>query len=114
MLDQHGDGRGNATMAVSLEARSPFLDLDLLELGMRIPAAARFRGGKSKSLLRRLAERYVPAQCVRRRKQGFVAPIGRWIRKDWPDLVEHMVLGPHVEQRQWFRREALQQIRSEE
>jgi asparagine synthase (glutamine-hydrolysing) len=100
----------NATMAVSLEARSPFLDLDLVELGMRIPAAVRFRGGKSKSLLCRLAERYVPVKCVRRRKQGFVAPIGKWIRTDWPDLVEQMVLGPQVEQRQWFRRQALQQI----
>lgn len=100
----------NATMAVSLEARSPFLDVDLLELGMHIPARARFRGAKSKSLLRRLAERYVPAKCVRRRKQGFVAPIGKWIREDWTDLVNEMVLGPHVEQRGWFRREALQHI----
>jgi asparagine synthase (glutamine-hydrolysing) len=100
----------NATMAVSLEARSPFLDLDLLELGMHIPAAARFRGGKSKSLLCRLAERYVPAKCVRRRKQGFDAPIGKWIRMDWPDLMEQMVLGPHVERRKWFRRQALQEI----
>jgi asparagine synthase (glutamine-hydrolysing) len=66
----------NATMAVSLEARSPFLDLDVVELGMRIPAAAKFRGGKSKALLRQLAERYVPEKCVRRRKQGFVATTG--------------------------------------
>jgi asparagine synthase (glutamine-hydrolysing) len=100
----------NATMAVSLEARSPFLDLDLIELAMRIPAAARFRGAKSKSLLRRLAERYVPANCVRRRKRGFVAPIGKWLRRDWPDLVDDFVLGPQVEQRQWFRREALKSI----
>ena len=100
----------NATMAVSLEARSPFLDLDVMELAMHIPAAARFRRGKSKSLLCKLAERYVPTSCVRRRKRGFVAPVGKWIREDWPDLVEKLVLGPHVEERQWFRREALQKI----
>lgn len=100
----------NATMAVSLEARTPFLDLEVMELAMHIPAASRFRRGKSKSLLRQLAERYVPVECVRRRKQGFVAPVGKWIREDWPDLVDELVLGPHVEKRRWFRRKALQQI----
>ncbi len=100
----------NATMAVSLEARCPFLDLDVFELGMRIPADARFRGGKPKSLLRTLAERYVPRQCVRRRKRGFVAPVANWLRRDWPDLVDDLILGPQIEQRQWFRREALQTI----
>lgn len=100
----------NATMAVSLEARTPFLDLEVMELAMHIPAASRFRHVKSKFLLRQLAERYVPVKCVRRRKQGFVAPVGKWIREDWPDLVDELVLGPHVEERRWFRRKALQAI----
>jgi len=99
-----------ATMGVSVEARSPFLDIDLVELAMRIPADVRFRGGKPKSLLRRLALRHVPAECVERRKQGFAAPIGKWLRKDWADLVEDCVLGPHVEQRGWFRRQALERV----
>ncbi len=100
----------NATMAVSLEARSPFLDLDLLELAMKIPAEVRFRGGKPKALLRRLAERYVPKNCVRRRKRGFVAPVANWLRADWPDLIDDLILGPHVERRRWFRRETLQHL----
>lgn len=96
-----------ATMGVSMEARSPFLDIDLVELAMRIPAEVRFRGGKSKSVLRRLALGRIPAECVDRRKQGFAAPIGKWLRKDWADLVEDCVLGPQVEQRGWFQRKAL-------
>ena len=99
-----------ATMGVSVEARSPFLDIDLVELAMRIPADVRFRGGKSKSLLRRLALKQVPVECVERRKQGFAAPIGKWLRKDWADLVEDCVLGPQVEQRGWFRRKALERV----
>jgi asparagine synthase (glutamine-hydrolysing) len=99
-----------ATMGVSVEARSPFLDLDLVELAMRIPADVRFRGGKSKSLLRRLALKQVPVECVERPKQGFAAPIGKWLRKDWADLVEDCVLGPHVERRGWFRRKALERV----
>jgi asparagine synthase (glutamine-hydrolysing) len=99
-----------ATMGVSVEARSPFLDIDLVELAMRIPADVRFRGGKSKSLLRRLALKQVPVECVQRRKQGFAAPIGKWLRNDWADLVEDCVLGPQVEQRGWFRRKALERV----
>jgi asparagine synthase (glutamine-hydrolysing) len=99
-----------ATMGVSVEARSPFLDINVMELAMRIPADARFRGGKAKSLLRRLALRYVPAECVQRSKQGFAVPIGKWLRTDWSDLVEDFVLGPQVEQRGWFQRSALEQV----
>ena len=101
----------SATMGVSVEARSPFLDIDLMELAMRIPADARFRGARPKSLLRRLALRSsVPAQCIQRRKQGFLAPIGQWLRKDWNDLINDFVLGPQVEQRGWFQREALERV----
>jgi asparagine synthase (glutamine-hydrolysing) len=99
-----------ATMAVSVEARSPFLDIDLVELAMRIPADVRFRGGKSKYLLRRLALEQIPTECVERRKQGFAAPIGKWLRKDWADLVEDCVLGSQVEQRGWFSRTALERV----
>ncbi|MCU1285426.1 MAG: asnB [Acidobacteriales bacterium] len=100
----------NATMAVGLEARSPFLDVDVINLAMRIPAAIRFGNAKPKALLQRLAMRYVPASCVKRRKQGFVAPVGKWIRNDWPDLVEDLVLGDNIERRGWFRRDTLERV----
>lgn len=103
-----------ATMAVSLEARSPFLDVDVIELAMRIPAEARFRNGEPKSLLRRLARRLLPVETVDRRKMGFVAPVGQWLRHDWPDLVDDLILGPHVESRGWFRRDTLQRLVAEQ
>jgi asparagine synthase (glutamine-hydrolysing) len=102
-----------STMAASLEARSPFLDVDVMNLAMRIPAGCRFRGGHAKSVLRRLALKHVPKECVRRRKQGFVAPVGSWLRNDWHDLVDDLILGPQVERRGWFRRETLHRIVSE-
>jgi len=103
----------SATMANSLEARSPFLDVDLLETATRIPAYERFRSGQPKSMLRELARRYVPRECVDRRKRGFVAPVGEWIRGDWADLARDLLLGPHVERRGWFRRQALESIFNE-
>ena len=102
-----------ASMAVSLEARSPFLDQDLIELAMKIPQHVRFSGGIPKSLVRRLARRYLPAHVIDRKKQGFVAPVGKWLRDDWSDLVDDTVLGPHIERRNWFERAALERIVAE-
>ncbi|MBS93022.1 MAG: asparagine synthase (glutamine-hydrolyzing) [Chromatiales bacterium] len=99
-----------ATMSVSLEARSPFMDLDLFELAMRIPDRVRFAGGKPKSLLRTLAVKYLPPDAAARPKLGFVTPIGKWLRDDWRDLVDAYVLGPAVENRGWFQRKALEEI----
>jgi asparagine synthase (glutamine-hydrolysing) len=101
------------TMAVSLEARCPFLDMDLLQLAMTVPASMRFRGAQPKSLLRSLGLQYLPRECVTRRKQGFSAPIRLWLKRDWGDLIQEFVLGPHVEIRGWFRRETLQKIVNE-
>jgi asparagine synthase (glutamine-hydrolysing) len=98
-----------ATMAASLEARCPFLDLDLVELAMRIPARVRFAGNEPKGLLRKLARHHVPVETVDRPKQGFATPTGRWLR-DWPDLIEDLVLGSQVERRGWFRRPVLERI----
>lgn len=103
----------SGTMAMSLEARSPFLDVDLLRLAGSIPAPMRFRRAKAKSLLRSLALRYIPRQCVQRRKKGFAAPIHLWLRGDWRDIVEEFVLGAQVKTRGWFRLETLQQVVAE-
>jgi asparagine synthase (glutamine-hydrolysing) len=99
-----------ATMSVSLEARSPFMDIDLFELAMKIPDKIRFAEGKPKSLLRTLAKKYLPPDTVTRKKLGFVTPVGRWLRDDWRDLVDTYVTGPNVEQRGWFQRKALENI----
>jgi len=99
-----------ATMGASIEGRCPFLDFDLVELAMRMPQKVRFHGGRPKGLLRELAHRYLPAAGIDRRKQGFDAPIGLWFRLHWSDLTRRFILGPGVERRGWFRREALEQL----
>jgi asparagine synthase (glutamine-hydrolysing) len=99
-----------ATMGASLEARCPFLDLDVMNVAMRIPVAIRFGQGEPKGLLRRLARRHLPVRGVNRRKQGFTVPVGLWLRKDWSDLVDDLILGGHVEQRGWFCRKTLERV----
>jgi asparagine synthase (glutamine-hydrolysing) len=68
------------SMAVSLEAREPLLDHPLLERAAMVPASLKLRNGQTKYLLRRLLERRVPRAILERKKQGFAAPIGEWLR----------------------------------
>jgi asparagine synthase (glutamine-hydrolysing) len=75
-----------ATMAHSLEARSPLLDQELMAFAARLPEHMKVRRvGRHrvrKFLLKQLAERRLPEEVVRRRKAGFAVPIGTWFRHE--------------------------------
>jgi asparagine synthase (glutamine-hydrolysing) len=68
-----------ATMVHSLEARAPFLDHRLIEFAAALPAELKLRGRDGKVLLRRAAERHLPAWVTRAPKRGFNAPVNRWL-----------------------------------
>lgn len=70
-----------ATMLHGLEARLPFLDRDVVEFARKLPSRWKLRGGETKHLLRRALEPVLPREIVARRKKGFGAPIGRWLRE---------------------------------
>ena len=79
-----------ACMAVGLEARAPFLDRPLFEFLARTPPELKSRRGESKRPLRRLVARAVGPRFVRRRKQGFAVPLGRWFRHELHDIVDSL------------------------
>jgi asparagine synthase (glutamine-hydrolysing) len=69
-----------ATMAVSLEGRVPLIDHRIVELLWRVPPEFKVRAGRSKWLLRAVAERHIPRELLERPKQGFGIPIDDWLR----------------------------------
>lgn len=71
LIADHGD---RMTMANSIEARYPFLDIDLVEFCTRMPPDLKLNGFNEKYILKRTAESLIPRQIVDREKFGFVAP----------------------------------------
>jgi hypothetical protein len=70
-----------ASMACSLEMRTPFLDHRLIEFAAGLPADLKVRGFELKYLLKKAAEKWLPRKIVYRQKRGFSVPISRWMRK---------------------------------
>lgn len=77
-----------ASMAVGLEARSPFLDRRVLELAFSLPLDMRIRGSQKKHIVRRLLHEYLPAELIERPKQGFTAPVAHWLRHELRDQLQ--------------------------
>ena len=69
-----------ASMMVSLEVRSPFLDNDLVDFARRLPHALKYRNGRTKHLLKFALRGVVPDEVLERRKKGFGIPLTRWLR----------------------------------
>jgi asparagine synthase (glutamine-hydrolysing) len=69
-----------ASMACGLEVRAPFLDRALVELACRIPSRLKLVGWQTKYILKRALRDLLPKAILTRRKQGFGAPIGLWLR----------------------------------
>ncbi|BAH77770.1 asparagine synthase (glutamine-hydrolyzing) [Solidesulfovibrio magneticus] len=68
-----------AGMMFSLEARAPFLDIELVDYVRALPASLKFRRGTTKYILKKALEPVLPRDIIYRKKQGFGVPIGRWL-----------------------------------
>ncbi len=77
-----------ASMAVSLEVRTPFLNRGLFELAWSLPWSMKVDAREGKRILRELLYTYVPRELVQRPKSGFAMPIGRWLGTDLRDWAE--------------------------
>jgi len=79
------------SMGVSLEARVPYLDKELVELAFQIPDEFKVNKNQTKVLLKKVATRHVPSDCVYRPKEGFSIPIKNWLGTQFRPLLEELL-----------------------
>lgn len=99
-----------ATMAHSLEGRSPLLDQEFMELAASIPAAQKARGSQRKIALRGALRGWIPDEILDGRKQGFELPVASWLREDLQPYAREVLLDRDAGQRGWLDRAAVETL----
>jgi asparagine synthase (glutamine-hydrolysing) len=99
-----------ASMAVSLEARSPFLDHHLMEFAASLPAQYKLRGLTTKYLLKNALRGLLPSQNLVRSKMGFGVPIGRWFRTELKSFLAETILSERALGRGLFKRGSIDRL----
>jgi len=99
-----------ATMAYGLEARSPFLDHEVMEFCAGLPAHMKLRGSNKKYLLKKAVSGLLPPEILRRPKMGFGVPIDHWLRNELRDFAYDMLLSPRSIQRGYFKRAVVERL----
>jgi asparagine synthase (glutamine-hydrolysing) len=94
-----------ASMARSLEVRSPFLDQELVELCASFPASWKVNNRRGKLMLRDIVGRDLPPEVLRAPKRGFSVPLDSWFRKEARDQIRdglhplHPALQPFIQEK---------------
>jgi asparagine synthase (glutamine-hydrolysing) len=98
------------SMAASIECRAPLVDYELVELASRMPASLKVRGRTLKYLLKKAVAPWLPSEVINRKKRGFGAPVGGWLRKDLQPLIRDLLSEEQVRSRGMFQWPKIQEI----
>jgi asparagine synthase (glutamine-hydrolysing) len=96
-----------ASMAASLELRAPMLDHGLASLGLSLPAELKVGRRRGKLILRRAFADMLPPETLRRGKQGFGVPLGRWLKEELGGQLKDILLDPSLRRSGIFKGEAI-------
>jgi asparagine synthase (glutamine-hydrolysing) len=97
-----------ASMAHSLELRSPLLDHRVVELGLSLPDRLKQRGREGKVALRRAFADDLPPVVAARGKSGFGVPLAAWFRGELLPLARDLLLDDRARSRGWFRTDTVE------
>jgi len=98
------------SMAVSLECRVPLLDHELVEFAARMPQDIKIRGGRLKHAMKAALRDVLPADILERKKRGFGAPMGAWLRRDLAPLLRNLLSVDSINARGLFRPAAIESL----
>jgi|Deesub1362B_J571_1020462.scaffolds.fasta_scaffold00706_5 asparagine synthase (glutamine-hydrolysing) len=102
-----------ASMAHSLEARSPLLDHELMEFVAKLPQEMKLKRGRTKVILKELFKNLLPPEVIERKKMGFGVPLEHWFRGELREMVYDLLLDRRSIERGYFRKEFIHQMLDE-
>lgn len=102
-----------SSMAVSVEVRVPFLDVELMRLAARIPERLKLKGQTTKYLLKKSLEPYIPHDILHRSKTGFGPPLRKWIAMDLDHVLADLLSPSRLASRGLFEPNVIQEIIAE-
>jgi asparagine synthase (glutamine-hydrolysing) len=102
-----------ATMANSLELRSPLLDHEVIEWANSLPSKFKVAGSESKHILKDIARTLVPAELIDRPKMGFAIPRADWLRDELRQITHDLLTDEVARSRGWFDQHEIHQILAE-
>jgi asparagine synthase (glutamine-hydrolysing) len=98
------------SMAASVECRAPLVDYELVELLARMPSSFKVRGFNLKYLMKKAVAPWLPPGILERKKRGFGAPMGAWLRKDLQPVVSELLSEEQVRRRGLFQWPTIQRM----
>ena len=102
-----------ATMAYSLESRSPFLDVRFAEFMARVPTKLKIQGRRLRHMERKLAERYLPPEVLARKKQGFASPLMYILNDEVRKLAPRLLIESELARDGYLRTERVRELVAE-
>ena len=102
-----------ASMACSLEVRSPFMDHRVMEFAASLPVDMKIYKGNLKYFLKRAAEDLLPSDIINRKKQGFGLPVANWLRQDLKEMTYDLLLDKSAEERGYLNGEKVKKLLSD-
>ena len=102
-----------ASMAVSLEARSPLLDTSIMEFAASLPREWKVGMFQSKKILKDAHRGIIPDEVMFRRKMGFSMPVSHWFRNELHEFLKEVLLDNKSIGRNYFKRSSIETLISE-
>lgn len=101
------------SMANSLEVRVPLLNRELATMALDVPPNLKIRGTETKWLLKRIASRHLPRECVYRRKEGFSIPMKRWLGTRFRPILEEYLSPSRLRRDGIFESSVIERLKQE-
>jgi asparagine synthase (glutamine-hydrolysing) len=101
------------SMAHSLELRAPFCDHHVIEESLGLPPKVKIPGFRLKAFLKSAFADVLPPEVLSHRKQGFMIPLGRWLRTDLRDMLGDLLSPERVQARGLFNPTVVEELKQE-